>query len=59
MLDGSDRHPDQLERARGDIADIQRITLAEVKAEAALWLSKPPYIVVALPESAPEKSPAK
>jgi len=52
VLDGSARHPDQLDRARGDAADIRRITLAEVKAEAARWLSKPPYIVLALPEVA-------
>lgn len=55
VLDGSARHPDQLDRARGDIADIQRITLAEVKAEAVRWLSKPPYVVVALPEATAEK----
>jgi len=57
VLDGSARHPDQLDRARGDIADIRRITLAEVKAEAARWLSKPPYVVVALPEGAPPPKP--
>ncbi len=57
VLDGSARHPDQLDRARGDLADIRRITLAEVKLEAARWLSKPPYVVVALPEGAPSPTP--
>jgi len=57
VLDGSARHPDQLERARGDIADIRRITVANVKAEAARWLSKRPYIVVALPQSGGPSTP--
>ena len=52
MLDGSWAHPDQIAAARAWPTDFTGITLDEVKAEAALWLAKPPLIVVAAPRTA-------
>ena len=57
MVDGSRARPDQITAARSWQADYGGITLAEVKAEAARWLSKPPLVVVAAPRTAaPPKS---
>ena len=52
MLDGSWAHPDQITAAHNWQADYAGITLDDVKAQAARWLSKPPLIVVAAPKAA-------
>jgi zinc protease len=49
MLDGSWAHPDQLDAARTWESDYESISLDEVKAEAKLWLSADPLVVVAAP----------
>ena len=52
MLDGSWAHPDQIVAASTWQADYSGITLDEIKAEAARWLSKAPLIIVAAPRPA-------
>ncbi len=49
MLDGSWAHPDQLDAAKTWESDFETISLDEVKAEAKLWLSDAPLVVVAAP----------
>jgi zinc protease len=50
-LNGSFEHPEQLEWTRTRDHDMATISLDEVKAEARLWLSRNPMIVVSLPET--------
>jgi zinc protease len=61
-LDGSSRYPDKLLSAREGLADLQRVTLAEVNHEATLWLALQPYVITVLPEAAtpaPGQGPAE
>jgi zinc protease len=55
MLDGSQAHPDQITAARSWQFDYAGITLDELKAEAARWLSKPPLIIVVAPTAGAAK----
>jgi predicted Zn-dependent peptidase len=55
MLDGSQHNPDQITAARNWQIDYAGITLDELKAEAARWLSKPPLIIVVAPKAAAVK----
>jgi len=56
MFDGSWTHPDQIATARSWQADFAGISLDELKAAAAQWLSKPPLVVIVTPKAAPAKS---
>ncbi len=58
-MDGSFRHPEQLDFARTREADLAGITLAEVKIAAARWLTAAPYMVVALPQPPADNSSPK
>jgi zinc protease len=49
-MDGSFRHPEQLDYARTREADLAAITLAEIRQAGARWLMATPYIAVALPQ---------
>ena len=49
VLDGSWRHPDQMDGAEHWQSDYEGVTLAEVKIAAKTWLSRNPLIVVVTP----------
>ncbi|HLZ84913.1 MAG TPA: insulinase family protein [Caulobacteraceae bacterium] len=49
-MDGSFRHPEQLDYARTREADLAAITLAEIRQAGTRWLMATPYIAIALPQ---------